>query len=146
MHRCSISASTQLNLTAGAVGAAGAAREQPSDSLGVSVTLLDGIYKFPGTREAGTTEDRDQKAKMNKERRVEVVLVFFVWDLQRPACERAVKERGGPSSSYILCSFVFFDVMTPTKVFFYFFLFFYCYRTQSAVKVGIDAFRLSQEK
>lgn len=43
VHRCSISASTQLNLTAGAVGAVGAAREQPSDSVGVSVTLLDGI-------------------------------------------------------------------------------------------------------
>lgn len=52
-----------------------------------------------------------------------MVPVFFVWVLQRPACERAVKERGGPSSSYILCSFVFFDVMTPTKVLFIFFFF-----------------------
>lgn len=79
VHRCSISASSQLNLTAGAFGAFGAAREQPSENFGVSVTLLGGFEKFPGTREAGTTEDRERKAKANKERRVEVVPVLFVW-------------------------------------------------------------------
>lgn len=79
VHRCSISASSQLSLTVGAFGAFGAAREQPSENFGVSVTLLGGFEKFPGTGEAETTEDREQKAEVNKERRVEVVPVLFVW-------------------------------------------------------------------
>lgn len=119
MHRCSISASTQLNLTVGAFGAAELqscrAAERERLSFGDIVGRVLEVSWHQGSRK---NRRRERKARVNKERRAEVVPVLFVWFLQRPVCERAVKERGGPSSSQILCSFVFFDVVSTQRWFF----------------------------
>lgn len=109
VRRCSISASTQLNLT---VWSRTRAAERELVSFG---DIVGRVFQVSWHQEQ-QQKTESEKAEVNKERRAEVVPVLFVWFSQRPACEGAVKERGGPSSSHILSSFLVFDVVEHTEM------------------------------
>lgn len=64
-----------------------------------------------------------------------MVPVPFVWFLQRPVCKRAVKESKEPSSSHILCPFVFFNVVSTKRCCCFFLS--NCYVTPS--KTAVDS-------